>query len=145
MQEQCCLQNRYHSLAVEDADLKGDQDCLVTVPETSDPAAHAETNGQAHISNLATAGEHELLCVEGKINGRRARMLIDSGSTHDFIAENFARRHNLSTETESENLCVTLADGSTSSQPMVTTDTLKVVVRGLQRDATLHHVPTGTL
>ena len=53
---------------------------------------------EAQVTSVNVETEHELLRVEGKINGRRALMLIDSGSTHDFIAEQFARRVNLPTE-----------------------------------------------
>ena len=80
---------------------------------------------EAQVTSVNVETEHELLRVEGKINGRRALMLIDSGSTHDFIAEQFARRVNLPTEIGSEigseNLNVTLADGASSSFPMETT------------------------
>ena len=83
---------------------------------------------EAQVTSVNVETEHELLRVEGKINGRRALMLIDSGSTHDFIAEQFARRVNLPTEIGSENLNVTLADGASSSFPMETTHELKVIV-----------------
>ena len=45
----------------------------------------------AHVSNAITDGEHDLLLVQGKINGHRTTMLIDSGSTHDFISEYFVK------------------------------------------------------
>ena len=83
---------------------------------------------EAQVTSVNVETEHELLRVEGKINGRRPLMLIDSGSTHDFIAEQFARRVNLPTEIGSENLNVTLADGASSSFPMETTHELKVIV-----------------
>ena len=72
--------------------------------------------------------EHDLLRIQGKINGHHVTMLIDSSSTH-FIFEKFIKKHGISNTKSSDVLNVTLADGSSCSQPMQTTDTLKTVVR----------------
>ena len=42
-------------------------------------------------------------------------MLIDSGSTHDFISEKFIKKHGISTKKSSDVSNVTLADGSSRS------------------------------
>ena len=56
--------------------------------------------------SVTAAHEHDLLRVKGKINGRKAVMLIDSGSTHDFIAGSFVNQSALPTEDYTgENLC----------------------------------------
>ena len=55
-------------------------------------------------------------------------MLLDSGSTHDFISTDLVKKHNISTTTGSDVLNVTLADGSVRSQPITKTDSLKTVV-----------------
>ena len=72
--------------------------------------------------------EHDLLRIQGKINGHHVTMLIDSGSTHDFISEKFIKKHGISTTKSSDVLNVTLAEGSSRSQPMQTTDAVKMVV-----------------
>ena len=71
------------------------------------------------ISNAACGTQHDLLCLEGQLNGHSARMLIDSGSTHDFVATEFSRRCGMQTkESANETLKVILADGSTSTGPL---------------------------
>ena len=60
-----------------------------------------------------TQTQHELLRFTGKLAGKNAVFLVDSGSTHDFIAQNFVERHNLEGTCSEEKLSVTLADGST--------------------------------
>ena len=48
------------------------------------------------ISNVNQEGKNnELLRFNGKINGHAAVILIDSGSTHDLISEEFLRRHQI--------------------------------------------------
>ena len=43
-------------------------------------------------------------------------MLIDSGSTHDFISEDFVKRHSLATTSGPDDIRITLADGFTTSR-----------------------------
>ena len=82
-----------------------------------------------HVSNAMTDGEHDLLLVQSEINGRRATMLTDSGSTHDFISEDFVKRHSLATTSGPDDILITLADGSTASRQIVTTGDVKVVIK----------------
>ena len=56
-------------------------------------------------------------------------MLIDSGSTHDFISEDFIRRHSLATTSGPDDIRITLADGSTTSRQIVTTGDVTVLVK----------------
>ena len=69
---------------------------------------------ECHISNVSMKipQKHDMLVVNCKISGRRANMLIDSGSTHDFISESFICWHNIATQNSSKAFNVTLSDGS---------------------------------
>ena len=95
------LINRFSDLEQEEPE---DQQAPMTAGQvTSSPTV----SQAAHVSNAMTDGEHDLLLVQGKINGRRATMLIDSGS-HDFISEDFVKRHSLATTSGPDDIRVTL-------------------------------------
>ena len=99
---------------------------------------------QCHVSNVSVKAsyEHDLLHVEGKVNGRRAVMLIDSGSTHDFIAEGFARQHQLLTDVSAgKDLQLTLADGSSTPHRHRDNSTIESHRQRLLRRAKLHSLP----
>jgi len=115
------VRNRFSSLECEDLDHTEDTN-------TNQTDQHACTEG--HISSVRAkeSGVHDLLVVEGKINGIKATMLIDSGSTHDLIATRFVKRHGLGVLTRTEPFRVTLADGRTCEPPSSSTDEVKVVV-----------------
>ena len=102
------------------------EDVNEAVPESS-PASPSRQAKFASVS-LDRGTDHELLKVQGKINGRPATMLIDSGSTHDFLADQFVKKNNIRTKSCPESLTVTLADGSASTRTWETTDSLKVIV-----------------
>ena len=70
--------NRFSSLAVDDVD--DDAEC-----SEANFKRDVTPTIEAQVTSVNVETEHELLRVEGKINGRRALMLIDSGSTHDFM------------------------------------------------------------
>ena len=55
-------------------------------------------------------------------------MLIDSGSTHDLIENQFFEKHNMTINTGEEPLQVTLADGRTCDQHCPKTNNMKLVV-----------------
>ena len=117
------LINRFSDLEQEEQE---DQQAPMTAGQvTSSPTV----SQAAHVSNAMTDGEHDLLLVQGKINGRRATMLIDSGSMHDFISEDFVKRHSLAATSGPDDIRVTLVDGSTTSRQIVTTGDVKVVVK----------------
>ena len=81
------------------------------------------------IGSVACGLEHDLLCLTGLLHNYPARMLIDSGSTHDFVAAEFVQRHNILTQDDSEEtLKVVLADGSTSMRPLQKTRRLKLMI-----------------
>ena len=69
------------------------------------------------------------LHVSCRINGHRAVALIDSGSTHDFISEDFARKISLATDVLPETSHVKLADGSSMSRPLEVALFVKVVIK----------------
>ena len=98
---------------------------------------------RSYVSNIALdshAWGHDLLVVNGKVNGHRATMLIDCGSTHDFISERFARKQKMKTKIVEEVLKVALADGSTSSRPLETIDA-RLAVGGYGDDRRLTVFP----
>ena len=88
------------------------------VPETTQNSSVEEAIGRkAQIGNVTwtkKTTEHDLLRIEGKINGRKAWMLIDSGSTHDFISFDFARKNNLEIDSQDGSVGVSLANGRSS-------------------------------
>ena len=102
-----------------------------TLRSSNDNEDEANQDSEPEISNLRvndTETQHQLLCFTGKLAGKNAVFLVDSGSTHDFIAQNFVERHNLEGTCSEEKLSMTLADGSTVSQQLRRTKRLKMVL-----------------
>ena len=120
-------QNHCSELTIEDgpqADNEGILDnCCV------DFSYPATVTLDAKVSSVTADSEHDLLRVEGRSNGRKAEMLIDCGSTHDFISESFVQRHDIRTELNSESLQVILADGRKTSLDLKTANALSVIVK----------------
>ena len=117
------LKNRFSDLEQEEPEDK-------QAPMTAGQVTSSPTVSQAaHVSNAKTDGEHDLLLVQGKINGRRATMLLDSGSMQDFISEDFVKIHSLTTTTGPDDIRITLADGFSKSRQIVTPVDVKVVVK----------------
>lgn len=58
------------------------------------------------------AGSKPLIKLEGQLNGQHALVLIDCGSSSNFVSESFVRRHQLSTQPSQQQQTVDLADGS---------------------------------
>jgi hypothetical protein len=54
----------------------------------------------------------KMLTFRGTINGKSAWILLDTGSSHDFISEKFVEQHRLSVSPTTSGQKVTLADGS---------------------------------
>jgi len=121
------LVNRFHHLEIEEPHLP--------TADIDDPILASNHVSECYVSNVrvtpssANSREHDLLRVEGKINGCYAVMLIDSGSTHDFISEEFVQRSGIETRTSPDALHVMLADGTSSSSRLETTGPLKVIVK----------------
>ena len=111
--------NRFSTLIVEESD---ECDIEEAEPESLHLAKTMVTNVKADTY------EHELLRIKGKRNGHSAIFLLDSGSTHDFITEDFLIKYGLDVQSMDETLHVTLADGSTCERPLKATQPLKVVV-----------------
>ena len=132
--------NRFGALEVEDGTLQEPME-----PETPIAVGNCPVAERCHGSNVSVGNEpeHDLLSIQGKIGGRRAVMLIDSGPTHDFIANGFVRKHHLYTDASSEMLSVTLADGSPSEVTQISTRTLKVTFGGFSEEQhfTVHPLP----
>ena len=85
---------------------------------------------EPEISNLDVSEdtEHSLLCFSGKLAGKDAVFLVDSGSTHDFVSQNFVEKHHLETVSSGKEFSVTLADGSSTSQEFTMTTPIKMTL-----------------
>ena len=86
---------------------------------------------ESEISNLDVSAdtEHSLLCFSGQLAGKNAVFLVDSGSTHDFVWQNFVEKHHLKTVCSGKEFSVTLADGSsTTSQEFTMTTPIKMTL-----------------
>eukprot|EP00117_Sycon_ciliatum_P013514 scpid102427/ scgid14152/ len=126
------LRNRFSILELQDTDNVSQEH--QEEDSISEPAVEARQPARcvcvkAGSGSIAIFSEHDLPHLEGRINGRRAVMLIDSGSTHDFISEALVQKYSLPTDKSENMLKVKLADGSTSSRPMQTLGSLNVVVK----------------
>ena len=121
------LQNKLSALENEEPPTRPSEECngKNSHIKLSSPACEVSASS----GRITADHEHDLLHIQGKISGHHVTMLIDSSSTHDFILERFIKKHGILTTKSSNVLNVTLADGSSRSQPMQTTDTLKTVVR----------------
>ena len=75
------------------------------------------------ISNLSDSSNcsSDLLRFKGSLSGQAALVLIDCGSTHDFVSSSFVERSNLEAQTTNKNFSATLADGRICSQPHTVT------------------------
>ena len=113
--------NRFAALEVEDVP----GHCILPSTERDvnlTDAVSAPTSNSSEIIDVIAGTEHDLLLIDGKINGHRATFLLDSGSTHDFISESFVERHRIQMNQSSDNLHVALADGATSDRPCTLPD-----------------------
>ena len=103
--------NRFHHLEIEESS----EECVADEATATEPQIIKDA-AECHVSNTSVASaqsEHDLLGGVGKSNGRHAVMLIDSGSTHDFIAESYIKKNKLPlADSTGDDINVTLADGS---------------------------------
>ena len=136
------LRNRFAFLEEENSGVNSDASL-----DPDSPAATASTrptvaeekrgrntqeqeNLQSEISSLGvdTALQHDLLRFTGTLAGKKAVFLVDSGASHDFIAQDFVEKHKLETTSSEKEFSVTLADGSKVTQKLLRTAPLKLVV-----------------
>ena len=81
-----------------------------------EPRSGLKNTRNPEISNVSQEDcQNELLRFQGKIEGHKAVILLDSGSTHDLISADFVRRHRIPTTTLETQFTVTMADGRTST------------------------------
>ena len=113
-------------------------------PDTTQNLYVEEAIGRkAQVSNVTLdtdTTEHDLLRIEGKINGQKAWMLIDSSSTDDFFSLDFAQKNKLEIESLEGTLCVSLANGRNSHYPSLRAD-MKVAVGSLSERQTFMVIP----
>ena len=134
------VQNRFAGLEEEPVEQRDTED---SEEELENPPPQIASQGHVSSVRLDESGCHDLLRVEGKLNGVKVTMLIDSGSTHDLISSQFVEKHNLSINAGEEPLQVTLADGRTCDQPCPTTNTMKLVVGGFSEQQSFTVFPLG--
>ena len=116
-----CLRSTTDSQPIEPSKSEviysGKSDSLSLNPGTS--TLNSETGngtsvsvpGSPEISNLSDSSNcsSDLLRFKGSLSGQDALVLIDCGSTHDFVSSRFVERSNLETKTTNKNFSVTLA------------------------------------
>lgn len=61
--------------------------------------------------NLQNGRKNDLLILDGFINGQKAKLLLDSGASYDYVAKSFIERNKLETEV-AQPRNVTIADGT---------------------------------
>ena len=85
---------------------------------------------EPEISNLDVSEdtEHSLLCFAGKVAGKDAAFLVDSGSTHDFVSQNFLEIHHLETVCSGKEFSVTLSVGGSTSREFTMTTPIKMTL-----------------
>ena len=64
----------------------------------------------------------------GQTGWKNAVFLVDSGSTHDFVSQNFVEKHHLQTVCSGKEISATLADGSSTSQEFTITTPIKMTL-----------------
>ena len=116
------MSNKFHGLLLEEPLLSEEN------PQFNDDPSEVHFAGGLETSTTSGAKDHEQLRLNGKINGCQAHMLLDSGSTHDFVSTEFVRRYKIPTEPGKGTFKVTLADGTSSEHQHQVTQQVKVVV-----------------
>ena len=81
-----------------------------TVTSIEETLKEDGTNKKEELSRIEDNRER-LIKFDGKINGISARILLDSGSSRNFIDETFVKRHRLTSE-KIKSFKVELADGT---------------------------------
>ena len=130
------MSNKFHGLPLEEPLLPEEN------PQFNDDPSEVHVAGGLETSTASGAKDHELLRLNGKINGCQAHMLLDSGSTHDFVSAEFVRRHEIPTEPGKGTFKVTLADGTSSEHQHQVTQQVKVVVGDFSEQRRFTILPT---
>jgi len=92
---------------------------LQALEENNEELVHVELT-------QAETNRDQLLRFNGKVNGKRAWILLDSGASRNFINEKFVRENHLKTKTTTP-ITVELADGrKQKADQMVTMSTLQL-------------------
>lgn len=69
-----------------------------------------------HLDTSATGkGLYQQLIVNGKINGRKARIMIDSGATGNFISNTFVTKNHIPYQVKEKPYELTITDESPSN------------------------------
>ena len=130
------MSNKFHGLPLEEPLLPEEN------PQFNDEPSEVHVAGGLETSTASGPKDHELLRLNGKSNGRKAHMLLDSGSTHDFVSAEFVRRYKIPTKPGKGTFKVTLADGTSSDHQHQVTQQVKVVVRDFSEQRRFTILPT---
>jgi len=69
-----------------------------------------------HLDTSATRkGLYQQLIVNGKINGRKTRIMIDSGATGNFISNTFVTKNHIPYQAKEKPYKLTMTDKSSSN------------------------------
>ena len=130
------MSNKFHGLPLEEPLLPEEN------PQFNDNPSDVHVAGRLETSTASEAKVHKLLRLNGKINGCQAHMLLDSGSTHDFVSAEFVRRYKIPMEPGKGTFKVTLADGTSSEHQHQVTEQVKIVVRDFSKQRRFTILPT---
>ena len=98
-----------------------------------EPRSGLKNTRNPEISNVSQEDcQNELLRFQGKIEGHKAVILLDSGSTQDLISADFVRRHRIPTTTLETQFTVTMADERTSTAGQSCTVPVTLALPNLQ-------------
>lgn len=127
--ERFCSHNRFSVLPVED--ISGEVDAVQDARQSR--VGSSTTDYSAEISSVNSSdNQNGLMCFNGKVNGKQAVILLDSGSTHDFMSVDWATKHRIPFEVMGQAISVTLADGRSTSKSLGCTKPLSLVLPNLR-------------
>lgn len=140
----CVKQQLFYVVGDENTDNEGGN-----TPDEEHVLSSSEDDGckdgedDCGVSIHALSGTHGLhtLKFQGTMKGRKVEILLDTGSTHNFVSQNLAKNMNLNTEICSD-MKVTLADGTTRNCGRKIIN-MKWTMGGVDFTSNFHAIPLG--
>lgn len=83
-----------------------------------------------NLSSSLVYDNADLPKILGKLNGQEVNIVLDSGASNSVISSRFVTKYDIKINTQKTDWKVKLADGSTSSEPIITTVPIEVEVQG---------------
>ena len=96
---------------VEDLSARFDMEMPASAETTQRSRSHMSTVREETLHNVEDL-ETELLKFYGSLGGHKVKILIDSGSTGDFVSTSFVRRHKLHSVSLAKQTSVAMANGA---------------------------------